>query len=123
MPFVYFCFVINILLGVWISKKPTVLRILGTTILASTIFFIVTNFGVWLVGGLYPASVQGLALCYINAIPFARNTLLGDLVFVGALFGLTELIKKYHNVSSLERRKYQEVEIIRSNLSSDNKLS
>ena len=107
MPFVYFCFAVNVLLGIWISRKPTVYKILGATLLSSILFFVVTNFGVWLVGELYPKTVQGLIACYANAIPFARNTLMGDMVFVGAMFGLTELVKKYQNkffVDNNERR-------------------
>lgn len=95
MPFVYLCFGVNILLGVWIAKKPTLVKIVSATLLASTTFFIVTNLGVWLVGDLYPKSAQGLVSCYVNAIPFARNTFLGDLVFVGVLFGITEAINRY----------------------------
>lgn len=95
MPFVYLCLGINVLLGMWAAKKPSVGRILGVTVLASAIFFIVTNFGVWLVAGLYPHTTAGLTACYINAIPFARYTFMGDLIFVGILFGLTEMVKKY----------------------------
>lgn len=102
MPFVYFCFGINIILGIWISKKPTVWKIAGITLLSSLIFFVVTNFGVWFVGGLYPKTIQGLAVCYANAIPFARNTFLGDLVFVSAMFGITEIVNRYQNKSIVD---------------------
>lgn len=53
-------------------------------------FFVITNFGVWL-GSLYPHTLAGLGECYVAAIPFYRNQIVGDLVFSGALFGLYAL--------------------------------
>ena len=67
--------------------------IFGAAILSSVLFFIVTNFGVWLTGGgwFYPKTLQGLIECYTLAIPFFRNSLAGDLVYTGVLFSLFEL--------------------------------
>lgn len=63
----------------------------GTTIVtslaASVLFFLVTNFGVWMQGGLYEPTLGGLMRSYVNGLPFFRNTLLGDLFYVGVLFG------------------------------------
>lgn len=47
--------------------------------LASFVFFLVSNFGVWLYW--YPHTIDGLLKCYLLALPFYRNTLIGDLVF------------------------------------------
>lgn len=47
--------------------------------LASFLFFLISNFGVWL--HWYPQTIQGLLTCYTLALPFYRNTLIGDLVF------------------------------------------
>lgn len=55
---------------------------------ASLLFFIVSNLGVWLEGRLYTTTLSGLVQCYYNALPFFRNTLLGDLVYSGLLFGV-----------------------------------
>jgi len=46
---------------------------------ASLLFFLVSNFGVWMYW--YPKTVEGLLRCYSVAVPFYRNTLLGDVVF------------------------------------------
>lgn len=70
------------------SKKLTAWRALGVTLAGSVLFFIITNFGVWLDGRLYPRTLAGLWQCYVMATPFFRNTLLGDLFYTGALFGL-----------------------------------
>ena len=54
---------------------------------ASLLFFVVTNFGVWLSSGWYGHTLPELARCYVQAIPFFGNTVLGDLLFSGLLFG------------------------------------
>lgn len=54
-----------------------------TTLTGTLLFFIVSNFGVWLLG--YPKTLEGLVLCYTMAIPFAINSLLGDLFYTGLL--------------------------------------
>ncbi|MBW3568603.1 hypothetical protein KY385_00535 [Candidatus Parcubacteria bacterium] len=54
---------------------------------ASTLFYLVSNFGVWLEGRLYPPTLEGLISCYYNALPFFRNTLLGDLAYSALIFG------------------------------------
>ena len=54
------------------------------SLLASVLFFLVTNFGCWLWFDLYEHSVSGLVHCYAQALPFFRYTLAGDLVFASA---------------------------------------
>lgn len=70
-------------------------KVLMASLGASVLFFATTNFAVWAMGGgiPFPLNVAGLAECYAVAIPFFRNTLLGDLVFVTVLFGGFELAK------------------------------
>lgn len=55
---------------------------------AAVLFFIVSNFGVWLQAGIYSPDGNGLVECYVRAIPFFRNTLLStwfySFVFYGA---------------------------------------
>ncbi|HNL53395.1 MAG TPA: hypothetical protein PKI36_03225 [Turneriella sp.] len=51
------------------------------------IFFIVSNFGVWVSGGLYPANLAGLLAAYTAALPFYQGTLLGDVFYMTGLFG------------------------------------
>jgi hypothetical protein len=42
---------------------------------------------------MYPKTGAGLAECFLAAIPFFHYTLLGDLFYVGVLFGAFELAK------------------------------
>ena len=62
-------------------------RVLCTTFAFSMLFFLVTNLAVWIWSGIYDHSFSGLAYCYVQAIPFLRYTLMGDLAFAFALFG------------------------------------
>ena len=77
IPFVYISFILIALLGMYVKKINIV-----SVLLSSTIFFLVSNFGVWLL--YYPISTEGLVQCYTLALPFFLNTVLGDLVY-GAL--------------------------------------
>jgi hypothetical protein len=61
--------------------------LLSCSLLSSILFFVVTNFGVWLGFATYEKSWAGLAECYAMAIPFFRYTLAGDLFFAAVLFG------------------------------------
>jgi len=56
-------------------------NILGVSLLASLVFFVVSNLGVWLLGRLYPLNFQGLVDCYVMAVPFFRNTLISTVVY------------------------------------------
>ena len=85
--FVYVSVAATVLIGRTLAKHRTILRVGGAALASSVLFFIVTNFGVWLVMDYYPKNLAGLAACYVAAIPFFQNTLAGDLFYTGALFG------------------------------------
>lgn len=89
--FTYGAFALIVLLGSVALKKRSVGSILFSALGASAIFFIISNFGVWLSSPLYAKSWEGLTACYLAAIPFLQNTLLGDLGYTAVLFGLFEL--------------------------------
>ena len=74
------------LLGWTLRDKMSAGRVAGVSLAGSMIFFVLTNFGVW-TGPLYPHTIPGLGACYVAAIPFFRNTLLGDLFYAGVMFG------------------------------------
>ncbi len=83
-------------IGLWLRNHRGLFQTVAATIAGSVFFFIVTNFGVWASAQVsYPHTVNGLIECYTAAVPFFRNTLLGDAVYVGCMFGLLELAKKF----------------------------
>lgn len=84
------CFLAVGALGLWVRRGKTLSRILAGTLLGSVLFFLVTNWAVWKFTPLYDPSLSGLLASYLAAIPFFRNTVLGDLFFTGMLFGIYE---------------------------------
>ena len=95
LPVIYACFAVIVFIGFQLSNNKSTLRIGVAALSSSIIFFIISNFGVWLVGSFYPKTVEGLAACYTAAIPFFQNNLLGDLFYTSVLFGGFELVKRY----------------------------
>ena len=62
----------------------------------SLIFYLISNFGVWIVGNLYEKNLSGLMSCYFLAIPFFKNTFFSTLLFsYSAFFGYKYLNKIY----------------------------
>lgn len=95
IEFTYLAFIISVFAGMWLKSRKTVPMTLGVTIGSSVVFFIVSNFGVWFSGLIYPKTFNGLIECYTLALPFFRNSLFGDLLYVAVMFGVYELVLKY----------------------------
>ena len=88
--FTYGAFALIVLMGTFTLRKVRIPQLLFSALGASVIFFLVSNFGVWFSGSMYPKNWNGLMACYVAGIPFFKNTLLGDLCYSTALFGLFE---------------------------------
>ncbi len=91
---VYGCFAISIYIGSLIKQK-TLQNVVGATLAGSIIFFGVTNAAVWAFGSMYAKTFTGLMESHTMALPFFRNSLIGDLFFVGILVGSMEAIKSF----------------------------
>lgn len=88
LPVIYLALAVAVPIGFLVrSRGIGVGSVAGGSLLASTIFFIVTNFAVWASSGMYPLTLSGLVACYVAAIPFFGNTIAGDLFFSALLFG------------------------------------
>jgi hypothetical protein len=62
----------------------------------SLIFYLISNFGVWILSDLYEKNFSGLVTCYFLAVPFFKNTLFSTLIFsYSAFFGYKYLNKIY----------------------------
>ena len=92
--FVYFSFILISTVGYFL-KKINLISVLSS----SLIFFVVTNFGVWLIG--YPNTVEGFITCYVAALPFFGWTIAGDLFYsYSAKFSLNFFEKKYISIKT-----------------------
>ncbi len=82
----------------------TVRNLLGGLI-GATLFFLVTNFFVWVYGNgaPYPYTLGGLLECYTLAIPFYRNSLVGMAIYVPLLTLLfNSVLSASENVQTVE---------------------
>ena len=66
---------------------------LKISLIGSFSFFIITNFGVWIVG--YPKSFNGIVACYYAALPFYKNTLLSTLAYSTIFYFIYDYSFKY----------------------------
>ena len=87
MDVVYPSMALVVIVGWLLSSKRSAARIGAAAAAGSVTFFVVSNFGMWLLSGYYPRTIPGLAACYVAAIPFFQNTLAGDLFYATLLFG------------------------------------
>ena len=60
-------------------SKTLISRISGA-LLGALIFFLITNFGVW-ISGMYGFTLEGLKTCYTLAIPFFAYSIISTLIF------------------------------------------
>ncbi len=93
MPFVYVSFFLVGVLGMMLKKHSKPQMVIAAAFVSSLLFFVITNIGVWLSSGLYEQNTKGLAEAFVLAIPFFKNTLMGDLLFTSAFFALFEFFK------------------------------
>ena len=85
--FVYGAILLTVALGAWLQNHKGWLPTALTAIGAGMLFYLITNFGVWLTGTMYPKTFAGLLECYVAALPFLRNSVIGNLAYTGVLFG------------------------------------
>jgi len=84
---VYISFALTVGLGILLSKNLTVLKVVGGALASAILFYILTNFAVWMITPQYTKDFAGLITCYAAAIPFFYNGILGDLFYTTVLFG------------------------------------
>jgi hypothetical protein len=90
---VYACIGLSVVLGFGLRGKASGTRVIGYSLAGSVLFFVVTNFAVWLWDPIYPKTGAGLAACYVAGIPFFRWTVLGTLFYSALLFGGFALLR------------------------------
>ncbi len=86
-------FFIVSLIGVGIRKNAKWTRVLFGAVGGSVFYFLSTNLAVFFFQNMYPKTWAGLVECFVMAMPFFRNSLLGDLAYTAAFFGLFFMAK------------------------------
>ena len=86
-------------IGFFINKNKIGQIFIGSLV-GAIYFFLASNFTVWVGGGLdinnqpYPRSLSGLLLCYTEALPFFKWSVISTLVFNAIFFGSFYLLGK-----------------------------
>lgn len=108
----YGSFAVMVLIGEVLVKKVSFKSVLLGSFVAAFAHFILSNFGVWLHGGLdlttglpYTRDFSGVLSCYVAAIPYFKNLFLGNIIFGGVLFGGFELAKQKFTVLKVSTNK------------------
>jgi hypothetical protein len=91
MLYVYGALLLVVLMGQGLGARASLPGHAGMSVAGSMAFFLITNFGVWMSGTLYPPTAEGLISSYVMALPFLWKTLAGDLFFVVMFFAVFRL--------------------------------
>jgi hypothetical protein len=91
---VYFSFAVVVVLGFWLRNRIKVGTLLTASLSSSLLFFLITNFAVWLGSSFYAQSLAGLLQSYTMGLPFLLNGLMGDLFYTAVFFGSFYLIQQ-----------------------------
>lgn len=102
---VYLGFAVTIALGFWVRRNYHWSTIAAAGLTGSVIFFLLTNAAVWAFTPMYAKTAAGLMESYIAALPFFRNSLVGDLLYTSAFFGLYELAVHYNFAPRINKLK------------------
>lgn len=80
----------------WMLKAKSYRNVFLGGIIAPSVFFLVSNFNVWLSAEVvYSRDLSGLMTCYAAGLPFYKNALIATLVFLpGILFTYNYLTRK-----------------------------
>ena len=94
MIFVYAAYISIVLLSPIIMNKINTKSVIFSSIISPSIFFIISNFGVWLTGSMYTFNLSGLITCYVAGIPFFDESLISTILFALTIFSIMKLIRK-----------------------------
>jgi len=88
---IYGTIILTTLMGIFLLRKVTASKVLIASLLASILYFALTNFACL---PEYPNSFAGFISCYKSGLPFFPGTLFGNLFYSVALFGSYEFLKR-----------------------------
>jgi len=94
MVLVYGCLAAVVWLGARLGGRRGLVPVTAAAVAGSTLFFVVTNLGVWAFDGLYAPDLEGLMACYVAALPFYGKSLIADLLYSRVLFGLLDWLDR-----------------------------
>jgi hypothetical protein len=90
-------------LGSLLKNRVKPVYVAGAALGSAVSFYVVSNFGVWLAGILYPRTWTGLVACYTAAIPFFQRGIQSDLLFSFVLFGVPAVMAHMSNARAARK--------------------
>ena len=94
MFFVYLSLFIIVFTFFKIGEKIKLKNLFIFGFLGSLIFYLVSNFGEWILTEMYEKNLNGLLHCYIAAIPFFKNTIFSTIIFSYGAFLANKFLNK-----------------------------
>jgi len=99
----YVLFSLMVFVGIAI-RKINVIQIAAASFAAPTLYFLISNFLIWASNGTTrgldrPKTFNGLILCYSDAVPFYRMSILATFIFSAILFGTYYFIRSQQPVA------------------------
>jgi hypothetical protein len=85
-----------------LHAKTTWVRAGAGALLGPTSFFVVSNYAVWAMSGMYPHTSGGLGACFVAGLPFYRNDLISTSIVVALAFGVPVLVRKFSTLPAAE---------------------
>ena len=92
MAFTWGSILIIALMGLKLREHKSFKNVFLGSLSSAVIFFVATNFGVWLMTGMYTYDLSGLVNCFVMAIPFFRSSLASTLIYTVVLYGIYEAV-------------------------------
>ncbi len=75
-------------LGIRGKQKPQFVNYAIGGLVGSLLFYLITNFGVWATGTMYPKDFSGIIASYTAGLPFLLNQVLGTLVYSSIIYAV-----------------------------------
>lgn len=96
--FTYSALLANIILGNYIFVRNTITHVFGITFTAVVVFWLWTNFGVWLFSTMYTLNLHGFFHCFMMALPFLERSLLSNMVWGVILYCALQSIRSHQTL-------------------------
>lgn len=93
----FLSYILVVAIGRWLLRKVNIKTLTISALSSSVVFFLISNFGVWISsnGITYSKDFAGLILCYEMALPFFRSSFMGDMMSTAIIFGGYFILQRY----------------------------
>jgi hypothetical protein len=93
---IYFAYAVILIGLLFYLKTASTSKIIISGVASAILFFLITNFAVWMNSRLYPPDFSGLILSYISGLPFLLNSIFGNLFYLGLFYGSLIFVRKWN---------------------------